>query len=132
MAETQMQLKRPRPDFAEPPALRITEPWTAEDSRPLPIAGLGLLSPDLFPLEPSAWQRVLNRCQMSPQQSRLAELLLYGLGDKQIASVMRLSVSTVRSHLNRLFLRSGAEDRHALAMRLIAAARTDIPFANWR
>jgi DNA-binding CsgD family transcriptional regulator len=117
---------------ADIPRLRIAGDHPAErDQRPH-IIPFGLLSTELFPLEPLAWQRVLERCRMSPQQAKLAELLLYGLGDKQIAAVMRISISTVRSHLNRLFFRSGAEDRHTLAMRLVAASRTDIPFANWR
>ena len=44
-------------------------------------------------------------------------MLALGKGDKEIASQLRVKVPTVRSHLTRLFRKTGAVNRVELAVR---------------
>ena len=54
---------------------------------------------------------------LTRRQKDVAELLIRGgLGNKQIAAELGLSVYTVNSHLNRMMRRLGADDRLQLAL----------------
>jgi len=75
------------------------------------------------PLAPPAlngarWKLAVKSLDLSPQQTRIVELILQGKKDKQIATELRLSKHTVRTYLNRIFLRLDVTDRMELAMRV--------------
>ena len=57
------------------------------------------------------WSDICDRLELSPRQQEIAFLLTKGMGDKQIAAQMKLSIPTVRTHLTRLFGRLGVNDR---------------------
>ncbi len=81
------------------------------------------ISPAPSVISTTEWNHALDSLCLPPQQVRTIGLLFQGMGDKQIALEMRISVPTVRSHLRRLFNRLGASDRMDLAFRFIAASR---------
>jgi DNA-binding NarL/FixJ family response regulator len=57
--------------------------------------------------------------QLSPKELRVADLLVVEGTNRAIASKMRTSVETVKSHLVHMFAKVGVEDRLSLAMALI-------------
>ncbi len=63
---------------------------------------------------------MLRELGFPPQQARIVELILEGRKDKQIAAAMGLRVSTVRTHLSRLFDRTDSADRVELLLRVFA------------
>jgi DNA-binding NarL/FixJ family response regulator len=79
------------------------------------------VSPQL-PLNPSHWDAIFAALQLSPQQAKVVELLLRGLGDKQIAAAMGIGEPTVRTYLDRIWERTGAHGRMELAMRVLAVS----------
>jgi DNA-binding NarL/FixJ family response regulator len=62
------------------------------------------------------WEKVATSLRFTPQEAKIVESLLCGMRDKQIASALRLSVSTVRSHLSRIFIRHKITDRVELVL----------------
>jgi DNA-binding NarL/FixJ family response regulator len=58
--------------------------------------------------------------RLSPKQKEIITLLLEAKSDKQIAESMRLALPTVRTHLSRLFTRTGAADRVELVLHIFA------------
>jgi len=60
------------------------------------------------------WADLKKDLSLPPRQADVLEQLLMGHSDKQIACYLRMSVSAVRSHLNRLFRRLDAQDRSEL------------------
>ncbi len=75
-----------------------------------------------FPLEPAHWQAVADELNFSPRQRHIVELLLRGLADKEIATVMTISQSTLRTHLTRIFARTRTGSRMELAMCVLQTA----------
>ena len=49
--------------------------------------------------------------QLTPRQREILSRVASGLGDKQIAVALGMSVHTVRSHLDRLFKEHGLHNR---------------------
>jgi DNA-binding NarL/FixJ family response regulator len=91
---------------------------TAKISPPEPDAAL---RPSF--LELAEWNAVVRELRLSPQQARIAALLLYGMMDKQIAISLKLSVSTVRMYLTRMFARLGVANRMELAIKIFTLTR---------
>jgi DNA-binding NarL/FixJ family response regulator len=54
---------------------------------------------------------------------RIVELILRGMMDKQIAQTLGLSVSTVRTHLGRIFTRLSVADRVELILHIFKEFR---------
>jgi DNA-binding NarL/FixJ family response regulator len=71
-----------------------------------------------LPLTADEWEEVIRRLRLTRQQTRIVEQLLGGLHDKQIASALRLSIPTVRTHLRRLSANIGVSDRVELVLRI--------------
>lgn len=88
-------------------------------ARKPPLFALGDDS-QFFPLAPAVWQRVAKEMQLSPQQQKIVELILLGCKDKEIARKMGLRIPTVRTYLQRIFLREGVRDRMDLVLRVCA------------
>ena len=66
----------------------------------------------------SQWESLMVDEHLPPQQARVAQTLLRGLGDKQIAKAMGISVPTVRTHMARLLARTGCRDRAGLILHM--------------
>lgn len=78
---------------------------------------------DEFPMNARTWRTVAKSLELSPQQTRIVELILQGKQDKQIAAELSLSVSTVRTYLTRIFDRTQTSDRLILVLRIFALAQ---------
>lgn len=66
------------------------------------------------------WRMLSRALELSPRQSAIIELILHGKRDKQIARSLRLSHSTVRTHLRLIFVRFNVADRVELVLRIAA------------
>lgn len=63
--------------------------------------------------------------RLSPRQRQLLSGLFDGLSDKQIAARLRISVPTVRTHLQRMFSRFQVQDRLELILFVLSEFRRD-------
>jgi DNA-binding NarL/FixJ family response regulator len=70
------------------------------------------------PFSVSQWNELAAQLELTPQQAKIVDLILRGLKDKQIATVLKCSFSTVRSHLDRIFSRLDIADRVELILRV--------------
>jgi DNA-binding NarL/FixJ family response regulator len=86
-------------------------------STPVPPLGKPAL-----PLPEQLWIQLAAAWQLSRQQTRIVELILQGMCDKQIAAAMDLKVPTVRTYLDRIFARVEVGDRVELILRILAAS----------
>ena len=59
----------------------------------------------------SEWAELVNKLDLSPRQAEVIHRILSGCSDKQIALDLKIAVPTVRTHLNRAFMRFGVQDR---------------------
>lgn len=66
------------------------------------------------------WLQITSDLSLSSRQAAVVQQLFLGHSDKQIAKELRISVPTVRTHLNRLFLRFGVQDRCELVLHVFA------------
>jgi len=57
------------------------------------------------------WARLKEDLGLPPRQADVLRCLLDGMSDKEIAGTTGISVSTVRTHLRRLFDKFGSNDR---------------------
>jgi len=89
-----------------------------KDLKPLPIC-----KSRLFPLTAQEWQHAISVLALTPQQVKIAELILHGHQDKQIASTLKVSKATIRTHLARLFARLGTDDRVQLVLAILVCGR---------
>lgn len=70
-----------------------------------PSSGSRKEFPAPFPMSSSTWQAIDKQLALSPQQTRIVELILHGLQDKEIAARLSITFSTLRSHLERIYRR---------------------------
>jgi len=63
---------------------------------------------------PAEWSEIIDDLDISQRQGQVLWQLLHGRSDKQIARELALSVGTVRTHLDRLYLRFAVQDRSEL------------------
>ena len=82
------------------------------------VAGAKMVS-----LSEPQWEQVVGSLHLSPQQARIVSLILGGKRDKQMAAEMGIGVPTIRTHLTRIFQRTGTADRVELILRAVACAR---------
>ncbi len=73
-----------------------------------------------LPMAQSTWEAVALELALSPQQIRIVELILRDRSDKEIADELRLTVPTIRTHLARIFDRTGATSRLNLVLRIFS------------
>ena len=64
------------------------------------------------------WEQIVRELGLPPRQAKIVDLILRGLADKQIASELNLSFSTVRTYLERVFARLEVPDRIQLVLRI--------------
>jgi DNA-binding NarL/FixJ family response regulator len=77
-----------------------------------------------LPLDHATWRAVVHELKLCRQQSRIVELILRGMKDKEIAEAMDLGLPTIRTYLGRIFNRVGVRDRMELVLRVFAVAQT--------
>jgi DNA-binding CsgD family transcriptional regulator len=75
-----------------------------------------------LPLSAGQWNRIAKQLELSPQQKRIAELILRHQSDKQIAKVMQIGVPTVRTYVSRMFAKVGVSDREELILNVFRMA----------
>ena len=76
-----------------------------------------------LPMSKATWRTVQAKLALSPQQTRIVELILRGRQDKHIAEALNLSVPTVRTYLTRIFVRTDTPDRLGLVLHVFALAQ---------
>ena len=67
--------------------------------------------------------RAAHQLGLSPRQTDIAKLVLQGKSDKQIASELGITLSTVRTHMCRLFQKYDLDDRMELVLLVLACLR---------
>ena len=77
-------------------------------------------------LSAQEWARLTREFDLSPRQADIIKCLLLGNSDKQIAKELRISVPTVRTHMGRLFQKSGVDDRVELILHIFAVLRQEV------
>jgi len=70
------------------------------------------------------WHPIVRSLRLSGRQSRIVELILQGMRDKQIAAELKLSVHTIRTYMKRIFEKVGVDDRFELLLRMMATRKT--------
>ena len=79
--------------------------------------------PPAFPsLVRSVFDRQLQGYGLTPREVRVAELVLGGLSNKEIAARCRISELTVKDHLKHIYQKRGAHQRPALLARLLGSS----------
>jgi DNA-binding NarL/FixJ family response regulator len=76
-----------------------------------------------LPMNQATWQTIAEELQLSPQQTRIVELILCGYQDKDIAAELSLSVPTIRTYLKRTFDRVEVADRMGLVLHVFSIAQ---------
>lgn len=62
------------------------------------------------------WGDLVSRLGLTSRQAEIVRLILAGRNDRQIAAELRISLPTVRAHLQRVFEVQGVSDRTALVI----------------
>jgi DNA-binding NarL/FixJ family response regulator len=70
-------------------------------------------------------RRTPDAGQLTPAESRVAELAAQGLSNKEIAQALVVTVSTVEFHLSKTYAKLGIRSRAQLASRLAPGAAVD-------
>jgi len=71
----------------------------------------------------SDWKRVAKRVALPPRQLEIAQQIMQGCGDRQIAERLGVKVPTVRTHLGRMYAKLKVQNRSQLILYLIHKAR---------
>jgi DNA-binding NarL/FixJ family response regulator len=66
------------------------------------------------------WLQIQSDLSLSGRQASVVQQLFLGHSDKQIARELCIAIPTVRTHLNRLFVRFGVQDRCELVLHIFA------------
>lgn len=69
------------------------------------------------------WIDLQRGLRLSDRQAQIARLLVQGKADKQIAYELGISVSTVRTYMDRLFHRFDLNDRVGLIVHMFRCVR---------
>lgn len=64
------------------------------------------------------------------REREVTQLLLAGLGIKEIGVQLRISPNTVRNHIKRVYSKLGVHDRIALVLAGVAAGLVRVPVAS--
>jgi DNA-binding NarL/FixJ family response regulator len=69
------------------------------------------------------WVQVQERLHLPQRQAEITRHIMCGLSDKQIARAMGISITTVRTHMSRLFRKFDLNDRMELMLRVFTCLR---------
>jgi DNA-binding NarL/FixJ family response regulator len=86
---------------------------------------LCILRPHLQELYDLGQRRRSGRPQLSPREWQVMTLVARGYDNAQIARTLRISVNTVRKHLEHVFERTGVRSRTAAVARLLPFTGAD-------
>lgn len=75
-----------------------------------------------LPVDADHWHLIVEAMDLSPQQTRVVELVLRGACRKQIATALNISEPTIKTYLDRIFARTGTRDCMQLAMHVLAVS----------
>lgn len=75
-----------------------------------------------LPMDAGLWTAVAGQLKLGPQQARIAEMVLRGLADKEMAAELGISKPTLRGYVARLHRRVEVADRLRLVVRLFQVA----------
>ncbi len=65
------------------------------------------------------WGELVDNLELSPRLHDVIRCIFKGYSDKQIASQLDISVSTVRSYLWRMFIKFDIHDRNELILHVV-------------
>ncbi len=80
-----------------------------------------------LPMPRPTWKKIAKKLDLTPQQTRVVELVLRDQSDREIADRLQLTVATVRTHLARTFDRTGTARRLGLVLRIFAMVHGSSP-----
>lgn len=83
------------------------------------------LSDQLF--TPQEWAELQRTLQLSTRHVQILQLLARGLSDKEISSTLKISLGTLRTHLDRMGSQLKAPGRQHLLICLFKAFRNGCP-----
>lgn len=87
--------------------------------------GVGVESPDNNGVFSQVeWSELSTKLGLSPRQSQVANLLLMGFADKQIAAKLDISTHTLRTYLDRMFTKMDVSDRCELLVHIFKEFRS--------
>jgi len=69
------------------------------------------------------WAELVEKMALSPREAEIVHYLLADHSDKQIAMKLQISISTVRTHMTRLFRKLGVSDRQELILHIFSVFR---------
>ena len=69
------------------------------------------------------WARLMEHLDLPQRQAQLTRHIMAGMSDKQIAREMGISITTVRTHMSRLFRKFDLSDRTELVLHVFACLR---------
>lgn len=69
------------------------------------------------------WVRVQEQLGLPQRQAEITRHIMDGKSDKQIARAMGISITTVRTHVSRLFRKFDLNDRMELMLHVFACLR---------
>ena len=69
------------------------------------------------------WSEITRVCALTPRQSQIVMGICAGKSDKRIANELNIGIPTVRTHLTRLFVRLGLNDRSQLIVYIFGQFR---------
>ena len=76
------------------------------------------------PFSTSEWNVLAEELSLSARQAQIARGILEGMSDRQIAMDLNMQIPTVRTHLNRLFIKVDAENRNQLVLQILRRFRS--------
>ncbi len=69
------------------------------------------------------WARLQEHLRLPQRQAEIARHIVSGKSDKQIARAMGISITTVRTHVSRLFRKFDLNDRMELMLHVFTCMR---------
>lgn len=75
-----------------------------------------------LPFTADDWNAVIVALDIPAQEAKVVELVLRGLRDKQVAAALGVKTTTVRTYLQRTYIRLGVNDRMEVIVRVFATA----------
>jgi len=69
------------------------------------------------------WTQLTERLHLPARQAEITRHIMCGKSDKQIARAMGISITTVRTHVSRLFRKFDLNDRMELMLHVFACLR---------
>lgn len=70
------------------------------------------------------WDRLLDHLSLPDRQAEILQFLLNGENDKQIAQKLKISLPTIRTHLQRIYARFDVSNRTSLVVEVFRKFRT--------